>query len=388
MSDLLRLILRNLRRDGRRTALTVASIAGTVFLLVALLAVYGTLNATLDDPRAQRVLGLQQKNAPRGGELPMPYLERLRSLEGIAAAVPWSNVYARLESLVRLQGIATDPADLPRVMPPVVEGVPPEQFRDFVANPKGVLMGRKLMEGLKWQVGDTVSLLGGSLAADFPVQIMGVLEFPLLADNFLMHNAYYQTLLDSACACQTRGAVNMVFFLVEDGADLPGVEDRVRAAFAGQPTEVELTTIADYVGSLLSQSGDVSTLVLALTLVICLATLLVLGNTLAMAARQRTRDLAILRALGFKNRQAALVVLGEALGLCLAGSVVGGLLAFLSFHFVGFGVDLGPQSFFTVGVATVFKSTGLVLLIGILAGLPASLRALGLDVVNTLRGVG
>ena len=387
MEDLLRLIVRNLGRDRRRTVLTVLSIATTVFLLVALVAVYDTLTFAINDPGARQVLGIQERNSVRG-ELPLAYVDRVRATEGVASVLPWSTVAARLESLVRIQGIATDARALPSVMPPVVEGVREEEYADFQSTHQGVLMGRRLMEAYDWQLGDTIELLGGSIATDFSVQIMGVLEFPLLADNFFMHDAYFQSLLDAACGCRQSGSVDTIFFLIAEAPLVPVVERRIQERFAGQPVDIELITVVDYVGSLLAQSGDISTLVLALALVISVATLLVLGNTLAMAARERTRDLAVMRALGFGGPQVAAVVIGEALALCLAGSLLGGLGAFGGFHFTGFSLDMGPQSYFTVGQAAVLQTVLVVILIGFLAGLPAALRAVRIDVVTTLRGVG
>ncbi len=388
MRDLLRLIVRNLGRDRRRTVLTVLSISTTVFLLVALVAVYDTLTVAIKDPRARQVLGLQERNASARGDLPLAYVDRVKETEGVAAALPWSTVYARLESLVRIQGIATDAEALPKVMPPVVEGVSEEDYANFQTTHNGALMGRKLMEAYKWEIGDTIDLIGGSIATDFPVQILGVIEFPLLADNFFMHNTYFQSLLDTACGCRKGGSVDTIFFLVSEAPMVPMVEQRIQERFAGQPVDVELITVVDYVGSLLSQSGDISTLVLVLAIIISLATLLVLGNTLAMTARERTRDLAVMRALGFGGPHVATVVIGEAVALCLLGSLLGGLSAFGGFHFSGFNLDMGPQSYFTVGQAAVFQSVLVVMLIGFLAGLPAAVRAVGIDVVKTLRGVG
>lgn len=381
--DIFRLIRRNLLRDKRRTLLTLASVSLVVVLLAVLLTVYNTLQATVNDPRAQRILAIRDATALGLNGLPEGYSQELRKIAGITDVMPWNFIFARVEPHRGLTGIAVEPAALPRLMPPLVKGIPAEQFRAFVANPRGVLMGRELMQRYRWKIGDTVTLIGGSVDADFPVKIEGLLRFDMLGDNFLMHHGYFRAVY---CDCEVV-PTNVIFFRVEDQADVAAVRQAVERRFRAEPVQIELITIVDFVGEIVSQSGDASRLVFFIMVIIALATLLVVGNMLAMSMRERSRDIAILRTLGFRARHVAGLVLGEAGLIALLGSALGGLAAYVAFHATGFSLRMGAQSYFTVGGLTVLESVTAGLVMGLLAGLGPALASLRMGVADTLRKV-
>lgn len=379
--NLLLLIRKNLLRDRLRTALTIISIAGAVLLLAALLTVYNALQGALDSPAARQIMALRDRHVRDGGALPTAYGEVLRRTDGVDAVLPWSYVFVEVNVTSPSMGIATDPATLPRLMPPIVQGIPELQYRDFQENRTAVLAGRELVNRFKWKVGDTVTLIGGSVSRDFSVRIAGIVDFPLLADNFIMHDAYYQALRE-----QGDGA-NLFFFHVANADRVAEVRRAIAARLEGRPTEVEVISVSQYVSSLVSQAGEASTFVLGLVIVVSLATMLVVGNTMAMAARERAHDVAILRSLGFNRLHILRLVLGEAVWVAVAGSLIGGIGAYSAFHMVGFSLPLGPQSYFSVGAATVLESLAVGVAMGLVAGLPSALRSTRLDVVSVMRGV-
>jgi putative ABC transport system permease protein len=113
----------------------------------------------------------------------------------------------------------------------------------------------------------------------------------------------------------------------------------------------------------------------------------VVGNMLAMSMRERARDVAVLRTLGFRARHVAGLVLGEAGLIALLGSALGGLAAWVAFHATGFSLRMGAQSYFTVGGLTVLESVTAGLVMGLLAGLGPALVSLRMGIVETLRKV-
>jgi putative ABC transport system permease protein len=381
--EIFRLVRRNVLRDKRRLLLTVASVSVIVILLAVLLTVYNTLEASVNDPRAQRILAMRDRTSLFPGGLPEAYADSLRAIAGVEDVMPWNLIFTRVDPTYGLMGLAVDPEPLPRLMPPLVEDVPAEQYRAFLANRTGVLMGREAMNRFGWKVGDTLTLLGGSVNANFPVRIEGVLDFDLTADNFIMHHEYLRAL---RCDCAAATA-DVIFFRAADTADPDAVRAAVAEHFLGQPVPIELITVVEFVSEIVAQSGDASRLVLVMVGVIALATLLVVANTLAMAARERYRDVAILRALGFRGRHVFELILGEAGVVALAGCLLGGAVAFAAFHATGFSMRMGAQSYFTVGGLTVVESVAAGLVMGLLAGLGPALVCLKVDVVDALRKV-
>ena len=326
-------------------------------------------------------MALRDRHARDGGSLPFAFGDELRRTAGVEAVLPWSYVFVQVLPTMSSMGIATDPSTLPRLMPPVVNGIPALQYQQFTDNHTAVLAGRDLLNRFKWKVGDTVTLLGGSVSQDFAVTIAGVIDFPMLADNFVMHDAYFQALRKQA------GGVNLFFFRVTDPSQVDPVRQALTSWLAGQPAQTEVISVSQYVASKVAQAREVSALVLGLVIVVSLATMLVVGNTMAISARERGHDIAILRALGFGRAHVLRLVLGEAVAVAAAGSLIGGLGAYALFHLAGFSLPLGSQSYFSVGAATVLESLAVGVTMGLLAGLPSALGATRVDVVSVMRGV-
>lgn len=378
---IVKMVLRNLLRDKRRTLLSVASVSGIVLLLALLLTVRNTLVAAVGDPHAQRILALRERTAADGGRLPLSYADDLGRIAGVGVVMPWSYVFTRVDPTHLMTGIAVLPEGVEVLMPPVVDGIPEGEIAAFNSDRNSVLMGEEAMQRFGWKIGDKVVLQGGSIDLDFPLIIAGVLRFPLLADNFLMHHDYLDQLAGD------QAAANALFFSIPDAGDVVRVRAEVDEAFSGRPVAVEIITMFDFVSEVVSRSGDLGKVLAVMIGVVAVAALLVVANNLAMAARERTRQVAVLRSLGFRARHVLALVLGEAGMLTLLGSALGGLSAYHLFHATGFSIRMGAQSFFTVGGLTVLESVAASLVLGLLAGLGPALAALRTDVASTMRKV-
>jgi putative ABC transport system permease protein len=377
----LRIIVRNLLHDKRRTLLTIVSVTGIVVLLALLLTARNTLDAAATDPQAQRILALRERSAAEGGRLPLSYADHLAEIDGVGAVLRWSYVSARIDPTHLTTGIAVDPLTLKVLMPPLLSSVSDAERTAFENERTAVLMGEEMMKRFSWKVGDKVTLQGGSVDADFPVTIAGVLRFPMLADNFLMHHDYLNLLAGD------QAAVNAIFFSIPKAGDVQRVRQELADWVQGQPVQVEVITLYDFISEVVSRSGNLRNILVALITVVALAALLVVANNLAMAARERTRQIAILRSLGFRGRHVLWLILGEAGLIGFLGSALGGLGAYHMFHASGFSLRMGAQSFFTVGGLTVAQSVAAGLVLGLLAGVGPALAALHTDVTGTLRRV-
>jgi putative ABC transport system permease protein len=379
MFSLFLLARRNVFRDRLRASLTISSVGCTVLILTALLAVYNALQTAVTSPGARQVLALRETFSPESGAIPAWYRDELLKIDGIDAVMPWSYVFVQAGT-VRTMGMAADAQALPRVMPPVIRGVAAGDYEAFASDRTGVLMGRDLITRLNWKVGDTVMLQGGSVTADFRVRIYGILDFPMMADNFLLHDAYLQTLR------KTTPTYSFVFFHVGRPERIPEVRRAVEAKLAGQPTGVEVISLAEYVDSIVSRAGQASTLVLALVIAIALATVLVVGNTLVIATRQRAQQVAVLRAVGFDGWRIVQVVVGEALTLAVAGSLAGGTIAYVLLQLAGVSFRVGAQTVFSAGAVTAGESLATGAITGLMASIPAAWYSTRINLVGQMRG--
>jgi putative ABC transport system permease protein len=139
--------------------------------------------------------------------------------------------------------------------------------------------------------------------------------------------------------------------------------------------------------SLASLARNIRDVVLAMGLVIVLAIVLVVTNSMAISVRERTREMAVLKALGFTDGQVLRLVLGEAVLLALSGGVLGGAFAYAIFASSGFDLGSGPAGHFAVQPLALAAGLALSLLIGVAAGSFPALHASRLRIVEALRWV-
>jgi putative ABC transport system permease protein len=164
------------------------------------------------------------------------------------------------------------------------------------------------------------------------------------------------------------------------------IADRIDANFANSRFETETTTEKAFLQSWADQIGNIGAILTAVLTVVFFTILLVAGNTMAQAVRERTSELAVLKTLGFSRGAVLRLVLAESLLLNCFGGGVGLLLGWL---FVG-AVDpllSGMLNVFTVPTEDFAIGIGVALMLGVACGLPPALRAMRLQIVDGLRRV-
>jgi putative ABC transport system permease protein len=262
--------------------------------------------------------------------------------------------------------------------------VPDEQWEAFRSDRQGIVVGAKLAQRFGWKVGDKVPLkapgyLGGG-SWDFNVR--GIYTGSRPQDDtgqmWIQHKYFYEK-----APPYWQGIVGWYVVRVEDPAAALSVAKAIDREFANSTSETRTQTESAFAASWMKQMGNIEFLILAIGSVVFFTLLLVTGNTMAIAVRERTGELAVLKAVGYSDRFVLGLVLAEsvliagvggAIGLWLARGMVaqdltnGILLLFL------------PASALAAGV-------GVALGTGVLAGLLPAISAMRLSVVDALRRI-
>jgi putative ABC transport system permease protein len=171
------------------------------------------------------------------------------------------------------------------------------------------------------------------------------------------------------------------------GADRTEVMSRIDALFEQGPQVVQTTTEAEFQAQFVSMIGNVPLFVSSIGGGVMVAILLAALNTMLMAAREQTRDIGVLKALGFGDGVVAGVLLWQSLALCAFGGGAGILLAASTEDAVA--KMLGTVfPGYEVTAATLWSAAGATLLVGLVAGVGPALRARGLSVIDALRRTG
>jgi putative ABC transport system permease protein len=380
----LHLIFGNLRRRWIRSLLTLASIAVAFFLFGALGAVNMAFQAGIELAGQDRLVLRHKVSLIQ--PLPESYLPRIEGVEGVdnAAYASWFGGSYQ-DSKLFFGKIAVDPEDYFDIYPEIV--IPEEQMAAWKADRIGALVGEDLAKKFGWQVGDRIPIIGdiwrneGDRPWEFNiVGIYGTAEGST-ADKMTFF--FRQDYLEEA-RTQGKGLVGWYVIRVEDPEQADQVAKRIDAMFANSSYETNTSTELAFVQGFAQQIGNTTAIIRAVFVVVFFTMLLVAGNTMAQAVRERTNELAVLKAMGFSDGKVVFLVLAEACVLAILG---GGLGLGLAAVAVGEAQDMVSAVFpvFYLPGREVALGAVYILLLGLLTGALPAWQAMRLRVADALR---
>lgn len=377
------LIWSNLLRKKARTLFTMLSILVAFVLFSLLAAINLAFSLGVDVAGKDRLLVIHKVSLIL--PLPVSYQARLEAMPhvvGVAHATWFGGKYQDKEN--RFPIMPVEPERFLGLYPEFV--LPEEQREAWIADRTGAVVGRKTAERYGFKLGDRVPIQGtifpkadGSATWEFTIDgIYHGRESGVDETQFFFHYDY----LNEARAFD-KDQVGWYIVRIDDPERAVEIAKGIDAAFANSSFETETTTEKAFVQGFAKQIGNVGAILRAVLTAVFFTILLVTGNTMAQAVRERTGELAVLKTLGFSDGKLLGMVLGESLILAvvggglgllfgwlmvLAGDPTGGLLAVFEF----------PVRDRLIGVA-------LALALGLASGLLPALQAMRLRIVDALR---
>jgi len=379
----LSLILSNLKRKKLRTLLTIASIAVAFLLFGYLGAIRESFSAGIDVAGQDRLIVREKVSLIN--PLPASYEARIERMDGVSNAVHQSwfgGVYQDRRNF--FPNIAVVPEDFLDLYP---EYRLPEDERDaFIATRTGAIAGRALAERFGWKIGDRIPLQSpiwpkkdGS--QDWEFELVGIYdsdEKGVDLSQFFFHYDY----LDETRQYGT-GMTGWYAIRIDDPARAADIAAAVDREFANSPAETRTEPEGAFVQGFANQVGNVGLIITAIVAVVFFTILLVAGNTMANTVRERTNELAVLKAIGFTDQGVLALVLGESLVLSGVGGLVGLALAWL---LVSNGDPTsGSLQAFYIPWTNIVLGVVLVIALAIVAGILPALQAQRLQVAEALR---
>jgi len=374
-----RLIWVNLRRNMRRTVLTVMSVAVAFFLFTTLRSVVTALNAVSEVGSESRLV----VSSAMGITFPLPqsYYERLRAQEGVES-VTWANWFG---------GVYVDPSnffaqfaiDAETYLPmyPEVQ-VPDDQRTAFLAERTGALVGSGLMERFGWSLGQSVTLQGTILPGDWEFTIRAVYDPdpPSYGDQlFFFH---YDYLYEGSNQQMSPGWYALQ---LADPTAAPIIIDRIDRVFENSTAPTKTETERAFQTGFVTMWGNIGFLVQAIGTAVFFAILLVSANTMMMAGRERIGENAVLKTLGFPDGLLFVLVIVEAVTITLLGGALGVFGARALFG------PSNPMTTFIPGFlvqsSTVVLGLSIAFVLGLISGFVPAFQAMRLSVVQSLRRV-
>jgi putative ABC transport system permease protein len=333
-------ILKHLRKNWIRTGSTVLAMAVCIFLFCTLRSVLAAVDSLLEGRSANRLVTRHAVSLVFN--LPLSYENRIAAVPGVkrvavtswfggtlpakregkatdessGAGTDWSNFF---------QNWAVEPEPFLAMYPEYV--LPHEQYRAFLEDQRGCLIGRKIADKFGWKLGDTFhleSFIAPYRKADgaFEFVVRGIFDGDPRHPNADLNNMYFQYKYLYEATGRRLGAGT--YYTEIDDPDHAGVVSKaIDELFTNSDAQTHTETEKAFQAGFISMAGNLALLLNTIGLAVAFTILLVTANTMSMAIRERRTEIGVLKALGFSSAQVMGLVVAEAVLLGVFGGVLG-----------------------------------------------------------------
>ncbi|HWY63089.1 MAG TPA: ABC transporter permease [Rhizomicrobium sp.] len=373
------LVWSGLWRRRTRTILTLLSAVVAFFLFGMLEGVDSSIKQLVGIAHLDRLYTANTALLP----LPMAYLPEIEKMPGVTS-VTYVNAglgsYQRPANQVAI--FAVDPARYFAMIPEVV--TTGDAKAAMLQDRLNVVVARPLAKKFGWTPGSRIVLHVPAMprkdgTADWPVVIAGFCDYTTAPDTpvVLLNFDYFD-----AARLKDRGTVQRFAVKIRDPAQAGTVSAAIDALFVNSPAATQTETEKAFAQASISQIGDIDFLVDAIVGAVFFTLLLLVGNSLMQSFRERIREFAILKTIGFRDGTVAGLVIGEALLLCGLAGVIGLGLARLALP--GLGRASGGLFPAYLSASVVAAGVGCVLVVSFVSALAPAWKAHRLAIVDAL----
>jgi putative ABC transport system permease protein len=260
--------------------------------------------------------------------------------------------------------------------------MPPDQLEAWKKDRAGCVVDVDLAKKHKWKLGDRITLLGTIFPTNLELTLRGIYTIDPPQSYLYFHTKYLEESVS-----WFKDSAGFYFTRVDRAENMPkaarAIDDMFHNAPGPTKSESEQAFRLDFIATL----GNVKAFILSICGAVVFTTLLVCANTMAMSIRERTREVAVLRTLGFTRESILKLLLSESIAVSLIGGAVGILLATVITLFLarpGIALPVSLHMKWTTAVVVMLVAG----LVGLVSGLIPSYRASKLGIVDALRYIG
>jgi putative ABC transport system permease protein len=321
---LTRFVTKNAFRNRRRSSLTVLSIAFSLLLLTLMMTIWRSFYIDRESAQSAQRLVMRHRVSLTFA-LPMFYRQKIRGVPGVAGVVPVSwfgGLYKDDKPENFFAQFGTDPDEFLKVYPEFQ--MPADQITAWQRDRAGVIVDNELAKKYGWKIGDRITLKGTIYPVNLDLTIRGIYTAPQPTQSVYFHWKYVEEAVN--WAKDTAGTFGIMAASPQDVSRIAGqLDDMFRNSPQPTKTESEKAFQLGFVAML----GNVKAFILSISMAVVFAILLVSANTMAMSIRERTREVAVLKTLGFTRPAILSLFVGEAVTLALIGGLMGASFATL-----------------------------------------------------------
>jgi putative ABC transport system permease protein len=332
----LQLMIRNICRQPRRAVLLMFTLTVATFIFMVLVSVPASIDSILNE--TARTLRLYSYNSDgRYLGVPARYCGVIERTPGVLACMPMvflRSTYQNEQDTI--QAFAIDANKVSAMYPDY--GISPDVLGQFEHNRIAAIAGKLLIRAHHWKIGDTITFRADSNRLKIQFVLVGEIPSNNYPNFFMFHRDYLIEAEKAIGISEEKHPPGFLVTRVASAKDMPVVIRSIDQTFHNSEYETATMTESEAVSGLMSTIGDIRTIVYSIFAVIIVTIVLITANSMAIVARDRTTDLAVLRMLGFGRLYVAFIFLGECALLGIAGGAAGSLITLWQF---GGGTTLG-----------------------------------------------
>jgi putative ABC transport system permease protein len=375
-------VRKNSFRNRRRSILTVLSIGFSLLLLTLMMTIWRGF--FVDKGTADSALRLVTRHkVSLAFTMPGFYRQKIQAIPGVVAVVPlnwFGGVYKDDKSGNFFAQFGTDPDQFFDVYKDFK--IDPDQLAAWKHDRQGAVVDAELAKKYNWKIGQKIVITGQIFPINLELNIRGIFTAPQSTSSLYYNQKYVEEGVS-----YLKDQSGMYTTLADNSDDASRISSTIDGMFHNSPQPTTTEDEKGFQRGFLAMLGNVKAFLLSISLAVVFATLLVSANTMAMSIRERTREVAVLKTLGFTRNSILALFIGEAVVIALIGGIFGSLTAFVLGNAAAHNVG-GMGNALAVKVGTMVFACVVAAFVGFLSAAVPAYYASKIGIVEGLRHIG
>jgi len=372
-----KLVFKNILRNKRRTLLTVFSLVVSLFLIITLSTILTEFDRGSSEANPLRLVS--RHSVSLAFLLPVGQLEKIKTVPGVKSAMVFSwfgGIYKEEKNF-----FANFAVDAPKLREILTElKMSDAEWQAFINDRQGAVVGKKLVAQYGFTPGQRITLKSPIYNQSVEFIVRGICTGGDEKTMFF-HNEYLNELLPE----WARDQASTFSILANSADDVPRIAQTIDSMFVNTDAPTKTESEREFALSFQTMMGGMKQFMYGIMAAITFSVLLVMGNTMAMTVRERTKEVGTLKAIGFKRGTITALFLAEALLVATIGAAIGIGGAMLLYSSIDFGLIIPFFASFVPTTQTLVAAFVLAILVGFISVVYSAYRVSGLTIAEALR---
>jgi len=372
-----KLIFKNILRNKRRTLLTISSLVVSLFLIISLATILTEFDRGTNETSPLRLVSRHAVSL--GFVIPMAHLQKIKTVPGVKEAMPFNwfgGIYKDERNF--FANFAVDARKMRDIIPELK--MSDADWQAFINDRQGAMVGAKLVKLYGFTPGQRITLKSPIYNQSVEFIVRGVYTG---SDEKTLY--FHQDYLNELLPDWAKDQASTFSILANTPEDVPRVGQAIDSLFANTDAPTKTESEREFALSFQTMMGGVKQFLYGIMAAITFSLLLVMGNTMAMTVRERTKEVGTLKAIGFQRGTITALFLGEALTLACIGAAIGVGAAALIFRSIDLSLYIPNFIAFVPTKETLAAAFVLSILVGLISVVYSAYRVSGLTIAEALR---